>query len=98
MDKLAVGYGISYDSVLEEPVEQQTTRSRTSSVEAEREFIEVVVQMLFAHCSLVCPEHPAFQERRHPMNARHQLVRRFSMLAQNRNMMRVAFCLDAVVA
>ena len=98
MDKLAVGYGISYDSVLEEPVEQQTTRSRTPSVEAEREFIEVVVQMLLAHCPLVCPKHPAFQEGRYAMDARHQLMCRFSMLAQNRDMMCVAFCFDAVVA
>ncbi len=96
-DELAVGNRINCRGVLEEPVEQETTRSRTPSVETERVFIQVIVEMLPAHSPLVGSKQPALQQRSHPVDTWHQLVRWFVMLAQNGDLMRVALCLDAVV-
>ena len=52
-DELAVGNRINCRGVLKESVEQEATSSRTPSVETERVFIQVIVQMLPAHSPLV---------------------------------------------
>ena len=52
-DGLAVGNRINCRGVLKESVEQEATSSRTLSVETERVFIQVIVQMLPAHSPLV---------------------------------------------
>src|ERR1035441_2404794 len=49
--------------LLGEPVEQLASATRLTPVEAEGEFVQVVLQVLFADRSLMCAEKPAFQQR-----------------------------------
>ena len=48
---------------------------RRSAVETEREFIQVVVQMLRADRALVSAQKPSFHQRGDTVDARHQFVR-----------------------
>jgi hypothetical protein len=63
------------------------------SVETEREFVQVVVQMLSADCTLrlVRAEHPPLPQRRHLVRPRHQLRSGFLLAFQQGNAMTAAF-------
>src|SRR6266705_1003249 len=60
------------DGLLEEPEEEHAPATRFPPVKTEGEFVQVVVQVLQAHRSLVRAHQPSLEERDHPMNSRHQ--------------------------
>jgi hypothetical protein len=69
-----------------------------AAVEAEGEFIEVVVQMLRAHGSLRRPQQPAIQQRRHEVHTGHQFVGWFVALAEEGNLVGVVLLRDVVIS
>ena len=60
-----------------ETQEQFSSAARISSIEAEGELVQVVIQMLPAYGTLVRAQKPSLQQRCHQMNSRQQLRRRF---------------------
>ena len=62
-----------------------------------REFVEVVFQVLMAHCSLMSSQNPALQQRRDPVHARHQFRRGFLLALQEGYFMRVASPSERIV-
>ena len=69
-----------------------------SAIEAERELVEVVVQMLVADRALVRAEDPTLQKRSNSVHSRHEFVGEFFTSADVGNLVRVALGFDAVVA
>ena len=57
--------------MLQEPEEEQSSPARVTAVEAEGKFIEVGVQMLSGHRTLVGAKQPAFEQRSNGMHPRH---------------------------
>ena len=62
VDEVCVGHGINCSGLLHEPVEELSTALRLSTVKAEREFVEVVVEMFAADGTLVSPQEPALEQ------------------------------------
>ena len=56
-------------------MERQSSSIRAAAIEAERELVEVVVEMLALDAALMRAEQPAFQQRGDLVHARHDLVR-----------------------
>jgi len=73
---VGVGCGLGDGGLLEQPVEQHSSRTRTSAVEPEGEFVEVVVNMARIDRPVVSTEQPAFEQRRHPVHTRKGFMRR----------------------
>ena len=61
MDDLAIGHGGDLRGLLNQPVEEKTASPGMPTVEAERELVEVVVQMFVTDRALMRAEDPAFQ-------------------------------------
>lgn len=57
--------------MLKEAKEEQSAPAGVAAIEAEGEFIEIGVQMLRGHRSLVCSEQPAFEEGSHLVHPGH---------------------------
>ena len=74
---------VELNSLLEQAVEEQAAVVRAAAVEAERELIEVVVELLRADCALVGAEEPTFEQGGDAVDAGH------------RDVPGVAACLDA---
>ena len=55
--------GLDLHGLLEEPVEEQAAVIRAATVEAERELVQVVIELLRANGALVGTEQPALQQR-----------------------------------
>ena len=72
--KRAIGVGISGHSALQESVEEQATVAGVTSVEAERELVQVVVELVVTDGSLVRPEDPALDERGDEVHVRQHHV------------------------
>jgi len=72
-DDLLVGEWVDSYSVLEQALEEQAAVTRTSTVEAEGELVQVVVDMVEARRALMSPEQPAFEQGDHQVDARQQL-------------------------
>ena len=68
------------DGLLEEPVKKLSSGSGSSPVEAERKLIKVIVKMRGPHRSLVGPDQPAFQQRRHPVDQRKKVLTNMRVL------------------
>jgi hypothetical protein len=73
------GNRFDYDCLLHEAKEQLAATFGSAPIEAERELVEVVTEMLVADRSRVGSHQPPFEERDHPMNSRHEL--RWRLLA-----------------
>lgn len=63
------------DRLLDEPIEQESTGTRASSVEAKRELVQVVRELSLRDTSLVCSKEPALDERGHLVGPRQLDVR-----------------------
>ena len=68
--QISVGHRINLHCLLQEAIEQLASRSRSAAVEAEGKFIEVIVQMLMAHGSMMGAHQPALKEGNDVMHAR----------------------------
>ncbi len=73
---LAVGNRVCLKGLFEQAVENEAARTRRASVEAENEFVEIVLQLGRLNCSLVCSKEPALEQRCHSMDARQRNVGR----------------------
>ena len=60
--------------MLQEAEEEQSAPAGVATIEAECEFIEIGIQMLRGHRSLVGSEQPAFEEGCHLVHPRHANV------------------------
>src|SRR5437870_13044554 len=69
-----------------------------SSVEAEGELVKVVIEMLLAYCTLVRTQQPSFQQRRHQMDSRQQLRRRFLLALQECDAVAIALPFQGIVS
>ena len=73
-DQVSIGSGLDTHRLLDEPVEEFPAMPRPATVEAERELIEVVVEMRRAHRTLVRSQEPALEQRHDQMDPRQQLA------------------------
>lgn len=64
------------NGVLDEPVEQHASSTRTAPVEPESDLVEVVREMLLADTALKSTQQPSLQQGSDPMGGRHQHVGR----------------------
>lgn len=98
MNEVSVRHGLEVGGLLRQAVEQQTAGARGAAVEAEGEFVEVVVEVALLDAALKRAHEPALEQRGDVMDARHEFVRRIGRAADHRNAMTVAGGLEAVVA
>ena len=71
--EVSVGCRAGYDGLLQESIEQEAGVPRLPAVEAERELVQVSLEVFLSHYSLMCAEPPALEERGHTVNGRHDL-------------------------
>ena len=90
MDDLVVGDGRDRHGLLYEPIKEFASALRTPAVEAERELVQVVVEVFVADCSLVSSQQPSLQQGDDAMHARHQF--RWSLLVsfEKRDVVQIA--------
>src|SRR6516165_5885524 len=74
-DDIQVGCRPNGGRLLHQAEEELASMRRRSAVETEREFVQVVVQMLRAVGALVSSQKPSFHQRGDTVDARHQFVR-----------------------
>jgi hypothetical protein len=67
---MLVGYWIRLNCLLQKAVEQKAASSGSSAIETKRELVQVVVQMLATHASLMGSHQPSLEQGRHEMNSR----------------------------
>ena len=70
--------GVGSDRALQEAVEEQPAVAGAAAVEAERELVEVVVQVGVADAALVGAKHPALEKRRDQVHVRQNHVCRIA--------------------
>src|ERR1700735_5645701 len=73
LDQRFVRNRLDGDGLFQQSVEQLASAARLAAVESARELVEIRIQMLHAPSSLMSSQQPAFEQRRDPMNTRHQL-------------------------
>src|SRR6516162_4829575 len=73
-DDIQVGCRPNGGRLLHQAEEELASMRRRSTVETEREFVQVVVQMLRADRALVSSQKPSFHQRGDTVDARHQFV------------------------
>ena len=78
MNYLVMGNGIDGHRLLRQTKEELASTLGSTAIEPEREFIEIVVQVLMADCSLVGSHQPPFEQGDREVNPWHQL--RWSLL------------------
>ena len=77
-----VRHGLDGHGLLDQPEKQFAPMMRTATVEPEREFVQVIVQMCLADGPLVRAEPPALEQRDHAMDARQLIHRQGGVAAQ----------------
>jgi hypothetical protein len=90
--------GIDSHSLLREAKEELTSTLRSPSVEAKRELVQIVVEILVADGSLMGSEQPTFEERDNLVHSRHQFRRSLLLTTQKRDLVRIALALQWEVA
>src|SRR5512132_451157 len=78
------------NGLLGEAMEEQSAGLGTSAIEAEGEFVEVVVEMLVLDAALMGSHQPSLEQRGHVMNAGHDHVSRIETAADDGDLMLVA--------
>ena len=78
---LMVGCRSYGNGLLGEAMEEQSAGLGTSAIEAEGEFVEVVVEMLVLDAALMGSHQPSLEQRRNVMNAGHDHVGRMTTWA-----------------
>ena len=97
-DERGVRRRVDGDGLLHQSVEQLPAMARRAPVEAERELVQVVIQVRPRYGPLVRAEEPPFQQGHHAMDPRQQLRGRFLPPLQERDAVAVAVLLQPVVA
>src|ERR1700730_18412477 len=97
LDKTVIRRRLYGHGLLREPEEQEPPVPGGPTVEAERELVQVVVQMRLAHGTLMGPQQPALEQRRDAVDARKTLHRQILPPAQQGDPMTIASCLEPVV-
>ena len=78
------------NGLLGEAMVEQSAGQRTSAIEAEGEFVQVVVEMLLLLTALMSSHHPSLEQRVHLMNPSHHHVSRIETAADDTDLMLVA--------
>jgi len=86
LDNVFVGGGFNNHSVLQKSVEELASALRGAPVESKRKRIEVAVQMLWTHCTLMRTKDPSLQERRYAMHAGQEVACRSFRPIENRDL------------
>src|SRR6516225_11775625 len=73
---VGIGHRRRDGRLLDQPIEQHASRPRGTSVEAEGEFVEVVVDMPGINRAVMGAEQPTLEQSCDTVNARQWLVRR----------------------
>ena len=74
-DESLAEYRFQGNSLLHQPVEKQSARPGGAAVETKSEFVEVIIQMVWAYRTLVRPEQPPLEQRGHAMHSGEEFVR-----------------------
>lgn len=82
---------------LRQPVEKQATRFRASSVEPERELVQIVLKIPATNVALQGAENPSFQQAGNQVAFGQHDVRKF-FVSLDRDLVSVPKALDAVVS
>ena len=71
-DKTGIGNGVHDHRVLEQAIKELSAMVRQSPVEAKRELIQILVEVLPGDSALVNPQEPPFEQGGHPMHTGQQ--------------------------
>lgn len=96
-DQALEGRGFNRHRLLEQAVEQLPAVARQSSVESEREFVQVLAEMLPGDSSFMDAKQPAFHQGRHTMHTGQEGGSGLAALADDAGPMDVAQSLQAGV-
>ena len=96
-NQVIIGKRFRLHGLLDEPKEQLAPVAGRPAIEPEREFIQVVVQMLMTYGSLMRPQKPAFQQRHHTMDPRQKIRGRLLLTPQDRHLMGIALLRQAPI-
>jgi hypothetical protein len=91
MNNLIVGHRLHGDGLLRQSVKEPTPTLGGSAIEAESEVVEVVIQTLVTHRSLMSPHQPAPQQRHHSVHSGQELGRVFFLAAKRNDLMDATF-------
>ena len=86
------------NGLLGEAMEEQSAGMGAPAIEAEGEFVEVVVEMPVLDAALMGSHQPSLKQRRHVMNAGHGHVGRIETAADDADLMLVAQRRQASIA
>src|SRR5487761_2132386 len=67
-------YRLQMDRLIQQSIEQQPTRARGASIEPEREFVQIVIQVRGLNGALVRPQKPTLQQGRHSVGSWQQVL------------------------
>src|ERR1019366_3149461 len=87
-----------YHRLLKQAVEQQTARAGSTAVEAEYEFVQVMVELRRLHGPMVSTQYPTLDQRGDPMHSRHRDVCRYGATQYHHRFMRVAMVSQVAVS
>ena len=73
-DESLTEYRLQGHSLLHQPVEQQSARPGGAAVETKGEFVEVIVQMIWAYRALVSAEQPPLEQGSNSIDPRQQIL------------------------
>src|SRR3974390_574631 len=80
-------YRVDTHGLLHEAEKQLAPTLGSSPIKAERELIQIVVQVLVADGSLMSSHQPSFEQGNHTVNARHQLRGSLVLALEKGNLM-----------
>ena len=95
-DERLAEYRLQGHCLLHQPVEQQTARPGGAAVETKGEFVEVIVQMVWAYRALVSAEQPPLEQGSNSIDPRQQILSRFN--GRSNNLVFVAQGLQSAIA
>ena len=98
MDDGAVARGRDLHGLLKEPTKELASAPGTAPIEAEGEFVRIVVEMLSREAALVGAQQPPLEEARNQVHARHHLVSRSSAPGDVRDLVLVPLAAELRVA
>src|SRR5476649_1209325 len=79
-------------------MKEKSASLRTATVEAKREFVEIIVKMLMLNATLKRTKQPPLKQRGDCMHARHEFVSLFRAGADHCNLVWIARFFKSVIA
>src|ERR1035437_1536496 len=98
VDDPVISDRIDGHSLLRKTKEQLTSTLGSSSVEAERELVQIVVKVLMTDRSLMGSDQPSFEERDDLVHSRHQLRWSLLLASEKRDLVFIALPFQGKVA